>query len=351
MPQNSVSQWDDEGANLLFILSAERAGSTMLQLMLESHSSIYGVPEPNLMAPMKYLGWFGAPPLDALYDPVNQALGLKEFVGRMPQGEKDYIQACRLYANHLYRKVCEKQPGALYFLDKTPSNILVWDVLVRLFPKAKYIVLLRHPYALIDSFADSFYLGDYARMSGEHTRIKEHLEKISEFMSCSDVPRIVTRYEDIISRPQEETTRLLSFLGLHFEPAVVDYSRAEHEKGSMGDPLKIAEHTKAPVKNTAGRWVHHYQENPEKLRYANQILAPLSDKILEDCGYPRAELLVPLEKARAQGLPPKPGKRRFGSYYWQRKLYFFMHDQVRRHAFIKKTVEHIRYYCDLLLRP
>ena len=76
----------DHSPQLLFLISPPRSGSTMLQRMLASHSQIHTHPEPHLLTPLHYLGYYAT--VDAApYDHVNAARALREFTEELPGGE------------------------------------------------------------------------------------------------------------------------------------------------------------------------------------------------------------------------------------------------------------------------
>lgn len=61
---------------LLFLISAPRSGSTLLQRMLGSHSEVFTHPEPHLMTPLAYLGYYDR--VDrAPYDHINGAEAMR----------------------------------------------------------------------------------------------------------------------------------------------------------------------------------------------------------------------------------------------------------------------------------
>ena len=67
---------------LLFVISPPRAGSTLLQQMLASHSQIYTHPEPHLITPLAYLGYHDT--VDkAPYDHINGAEAIRAYVARL----------------------------------------------------------------------------------------------------------------------------------------------------------------------------------------------------------------------------------------------------------------------------
>ncbi len=343
-----LSEWSETGSNLIFIFSPERAGSTMLQLMLESHSRIYGLPEPNLLPPLKYLGYFDVAPFGAAYEPINQSLGVREFIGHLPGKEADYITACRAYANTLYRKVISGHESAYYFVDKTPANVLVWDMIVQLYPAAKYIVLRRHPYALIDSCARSFYLNDYAKMAAENTRLVEHIRAVVEFLEESPVAKLTTSFETLTEHAEEEAKRILQFLELEMEPTVVNYGNRPHETGAMGDPITAAGQTR-PQERRAWQWAGNFASKPGHKAIADKMLAKISDGEMAIYGYPRAEWMKPVQ-AWLQKERPAVQRLENPSYQWQRKIYFILRGIVKK-CIPRKWLVTLRYYCDVLLRP
>ena len=144
---------------LIFIVSSPRSGSTLLQRMVASHSKIHTHPEPHLITPLSYLGFYDT--VDkAPYDHINAAQAMREFVEELPQGEEDYLDALRAYASTIYGRVLGPT-GKEYFLDKTPAYALVLPFLTKLYPDAKYIVLTRHPLSILHSYVHSFFGGDY----------------------------------------------------------------------------------------------------------------------------------------------------------------------------------------------
>jgi hypothetical protein len=72
---------------LLFVISPPRAGSTLLQRMLGSHSAIYTHPEPHIITPLAHLGFYDN--VDkAPYDHINAAEAIREYVGHLPVASK-----------------------------------------------------------------------------------------------------------------------------------------------------------------------------------------------------------------------------------------------------------------------
>ena len=135
---------------VFFVAGPPRSGSTLLARMLGSHSKIYSRPEPHLLTPLAHLGYY-AKVEKAPYDAVLAAESVREFVNDLPGREQDYIDACRAYTDTLYHRMLSRHPDALLFLDKTPAYSLVLDFMAKIYPRAKHVLLTRHPLAVFSS--------------------------------------------------------------------------------------------------------------------------------------------------------------------------------------------------------
>ena len=86
----------------------------------------------------------------APYDPINVEQAIREFVAELPRGEAGYLDALRAYTDSLYAQMmATAPPGKRFFLDKTPAYALVLPFLTKLYPQARYVVLTRHPLAVL----------------------------------------------------------------------------------------------------------------------------------------------------------------------------------------------------------
>ena len=107
---------DNIHENLIFLVCSPRSGSTLLQRMIGSHSRIFTHPEPHLITPLNYLGYYDT--VDkAPYDHINAAQAVREFCEELPRGEEDYLDACRAYASTIYQRVLGST-DAEFFLDQ-----------------------------------------------------------------------------------------------------------------------------------------------------------------------------------------------------------------------------------------
>jgi Sulfotransferase family len=328
---------------LLFVISPPRAGSTLLQQMLGSHSEVFTHPEPHMITPLAYLGYHGT--VDkAPFDHINGAEAIRAFVDRLPHGEADYLDALRAYTDTMYGRMLAKS-GRRYFLDKTPAYATVLPFLSKLYPRAKYVVLTRHPLSVMSSYANSFFLGSWRDAHAFNPVVERYVPAMASLLRKAEVPLLQVGYESLVRSPEAELERVFTFLGLPHQPEAVNYGQRFEAEAGMGDPIGVKKHDR-PTTASLEKWVPELLGDPSKLALAREIVARLSDADLETWGYPRASLFAPLERAGAGKLPRPP---LFNKYVFQRRVMLALKKDIdkRPHG---RMVKRLKYYCDVLLR-
>ena len=332
--------------NLVLLIGSPRSGSTMLQRMLGSHSKIFTRPEPHLLTPLAYLGYHDTVE-KAPYDHINAAKAIREFVDALPRGEEDYLDALRAYTSVLYGRMLQGRSEEL-FLDKTPAYALVLPFVTRLLPDARYVVLTRHPLAILSSYANSFFEGNYEQAYAFNPILHRYVPAIAALLRDRPVPFVHVRYEDVVAAPSEQLRRIFEHLGLEHEEDCVTYGSHRHEKGSFGDP-KVDDHDR-PVTTSKDRWARELAADSSKLEMARQIVAELDPEDLELWGYPIDSLFEPLEHLADEPLQPDRSLRwRLNPYRIQRKVLLALRKDIHT-SHLGRAVKRVRYYCDVLLR-
>lgn len=116
------------------------------------------------------------------------------------------------------------------FTDKMPLNILYAPLLLQAIPNARVICLLRHPADTVLSnyrqlFATSFSYYNYAygleTTAHYYAQFRRLVERFSQ--NLPDTRFTTVTYESVVADIETETRRLLSFCGLEFEQACVDF--------------------------------------------------------------------------------------------------------------------------------
>lgn len=333
--------------NLLFVISPPRAGSTLLQRMLGSHSQIATHPEPHLITPLAYLGYYDS--VDAApYDHINAAEAIRHFVGNLPHGEEDYLDAVRAYADTLYGRMLAAS-GRRIFVDKTPAYALVLPFLVRLYPDARYIVLTRHPLAVMSSYANSFFNGDWEAANAYNPVVNRYVPAMARLLRRPPSKLLHVQYEALVRNPDRELARIFGFLELPHEPEAVHYGEHFVPQRGMGDPIGVQQHAR-PVESSLQKWAAELAADSRKRSLARAIVTRLDPADVSAWGYDPDTLLRPLEEARtspAHAAHPSPP--RLNGYVLQRRALLAARGNLTRLK-LTPAVRRLRYYCDVLLR-
>jgi hypothetical protein len=327
---------------LVFVISPPRCGSTLLQRMLGSHSEVLTHPEPHLITPLAYLGYHDT--VDAApFDHINAAEAIRLFVSHLPDGEADYIEALRAYANTMYGRMLHASRKSR-FVDKTPAYALVLPFLTKLYPRARYVVLTRHPLAVFSSYANSFFHGDWERAHAYNPILERYVPALAQLLRSDHVPLVHVAYEDLVRQPADELSRLFAFLGLEDEPDAVNYGDHSVGESGPGDPIGVQRHSR-PVTDSLMKWAGELRADTKKLDLARSMLGRIDPRDLESWGWHPDEVFGPLETGGDEAPPKVP----WNSYTLQRKLLLELRKNIhqRPHG---RWIRKVRYYCDVLLR-
>jgi Sulfotransferase family len=192
----------------VFVICTLRSGSTLLRVLLDSHSQIRAPHELHL----RYVSVH----FDQKWSERSmQELGLDTRAA-------DYLLWDRL----LHRELTASRKSII--ADKTPNNVFIVDRLREAWPDARFIFLLRHPGAIARSRQK--YKGE-----GADELIIKYVEALEAARQTYDGHTV--RYEDLTANPERELRRICAFLGVPYEPTMLDYGQFDHGryKSGLGD--------------------------------------------------------------------------------------------------------------------
>lgn len=190
----------------IFIVGLPRAGSTLLEQILASHSAVEGTQElPDIISIARRIA--GKKRFD---DPSNYPGGLSQLsdADLTALGE-EYIERTRIH-----------RTGAPFFIDKMPNNFAHIGLIRLILPKARIIDARRHPLACCFSgykqlFAKgqnfTYSLTDIGRYYADYVVLMRHWHEV--------LPGHVlhVQYEEVVADTEAQVRRLLDFCGLPFE--------------------------------------------------------------------------------------------------------------------------------------
>jgi hypothetical protein len=186
-----------------FILSSVRSGSTLLRVVLNTHSQLYAPHELHLRS-------------------LQVRLGSKYVARSMAELGSDELDLQFLLWDRLLHRELLKQ-GKRTLVNKTPSDALIWQKIVQCWPDARFIHLLRDPAAVVDSWQRARPSVDREEIESDVRRYMANVEEARQKRGG-----LTVRYEDFTRDPGAESHRICEFLEVPFEPAMLDYGRGEH---------------------------------------------------------------------------------------------------------------------------
>ncbi len=189
----------------IFIVGLPRAGSTLVEQILASHSQVEGTMElPDLGLIAREFG-----------------PDYPEAVVQLTAAELTALGTRYLAATQAHRKL-----GRPFFIDKMPNNFQHIGLIRLILPNARIIDARRHPMAAGFSvfkqhFAQgqsfSYDLSDIGRYYRDYVGLMAHFDQALP----GPTHRVV--YEDLVQDTEAETRRLLAYCGLEFEPACLRF--------------------------------------------------------------------------------------------------------------------------------
>lgn len=247
---------------MLFVLSSPRAGSTLFRVMLAGHKQIFCPPEISLLFFKDMQEWqknvsFGQDftwPAEGLHWALVELLNLEP--------EEGWAEIERMVAeNHtvpdVYNRIQSLADGRL-LVDKTPPYAMDMETLRRaeqIFDDAIYVHLVRHPYAMMDSFLhvrldQQFSSSLFDEPNPDPYIVAETIwatanRNLTTFLKDVDPARQrLVRYEDLVQEPERIMRDLCALMDLPYEPALITPydGRRERMMGGIGDP-NILTHT------------------------------------------------------------------------------------------------------------
>ena len=229
----------------VFVISSQRSGSTLLRVLLNSHSRIRAPHE-------LHLDTLQVRPGAGYTDEVMAELGL-------PRTALEHLLWDRVLDHELTRS------GKDIIVDKTPNNALIWRRVAAAWPDARYLFLLRHPGSVLESVLNRHH---DAERAGALRDVHAQVTGVQEARSRLD--GLTLRYEDLTADPERETRRVCEYLGVPWESGMLEYGRQDHGpfKPYFGDwsenigsgrvqaarPLPAAADVPEELRETARAW-------------------------------------------------------------------------------------------------
>src|SRR6266480_578055 len=233
----------------IFIVGLPRAGSTLIEQILSSHSQVEGTME--------------LPDVPALAQSIAARAGTEELRYPLALEALGGEQLRAVGEDYLARTRIQRKSQRPFFIDKLPNNFLHVGLIHLMLPNASIIDARRHPLGCcFSNFKQHFARGqnftyDLAELGAYY---RAYVELMAHFDAV--LPQRVHRvfYEDMVENTEDEVRRLLEYCRLPFEAGCLRFYENERAVRTAS-----SEQVRSPI----------YRQGTEQWRHFEQWLEPL----------------------------------------------------------------------------
>jgi tetratricopeptide (TPR) repeat protein len=265
-PWRAVVADDTTGANVnghAFLIGVPRSGTTLLEKVLASHPGVVSLEEVDHLAAVGEHWLANSASLDALaHLSAPNASAARE----------DYWRRVRA-------TIGDRLSGKL-LLDKLPLHSLALPVIAKLFPGARILFALRDPRDVVLScFRRRFQINaamfEFLRLEDAAHYYEQVMTLVGIYRQKLLLPVLEVRHEAMVTEFETTVRGVLDFLGLGWDPAVVDFAARVPAEPRTPSDTQLARGLSA---EGVGQW-RRYKSQLEPVL---DILAPWASRF----GYP-----------------------------------------------------------------
>ena len=254
-----------DASDLIIIGGSPRSGTSLVQKILGFHSEIYAGPEFDNLLSLTHL---------------LQGIRRSSEAGRI----EPFIKSEEL--DKVGREIVDKflmQPkikaNKPFLSEKTPENVIGFDIMSREFENAKFIWVARDPRAVLASLKKvrermtekaTPDVGFASSLTNDIKNVRKYMHAGYEFYRQNKPKCHLVKYEDLVLSPEIEAKEICAFLGVEFEENMLRTDRVNDIS------RQLSESTEWYSKEMYDREVH--KDSMEKWK------GKLSDQELQEIG-------------------------------------------------------------------
>jgi hypothetical protein len=214
----------------IFIVGARRSGTTMMRLILNNHGRI-GIPNESWYFPEIYEPYSQAPSkwqaavdqfaglCERRFEPAVDLNSVRERLRAVPAPDYSLLLALSI-------GTWAAAEGKTRWGEKTPFHIFYAEAMMRLFPSARVIIMVRDPRATVSSMNRFRPLGSGTALNARLWRdtYTRGTARVERWVPRSQ--RLAVRYEALTSEPERVVREICDFLGEDFTPALLEFYKS-----------------------------------------------------------------------------------------------------------------------------
>jgi Sulfotransferase family len=231
---------------MVFILGKERSGTTLLQNLLGNHPNVIGPPECDFILFLyprfgKIKKW-----TEKDIHHFIEELFKEQWISKVWRIDKDKLTSILLSIKETvdYASICRviyycmrnNKENILLMSDKNPIYVLLIPTILKIFPDAKFIHLIREPRDNVNSHLKSFKVKNVRFQAQKWLAYSAILQRSKRKMPEKCYTLL---YENLVEHPEVSMRRLCEFLLISYDDKMIQNPVAERLENSGIEPLLV----------------------------------------------------------------------------------------------------------------
>jgi Flp pilus assembly protein TadD len=267
-PLTATPAPEDPAPQVIFLVGFPRSGTTLTEQILEAH--------PDIVASHEL------PVLNELTQKIAKIVG-RSF--RYPDDVDSLSRHEILQLRNTYRQAMEdaleiRPAKHQIILDKLPLNIVHLGLIAQVFPQAPILLVLRDPRDVclscyMQTFEMNPAMAQFLDLEDTAKFYQTVMHLLRHYRDTLGIAMLTTRYEDIVTDLEGSARRMLEFLGLPWDPAVLQYYRSAQTRRVYTPSYQAV--TQPIYQRASGKWK----------TYAAQLhpILPMLEDLVHSFGY------------------------------------------------------------------
>ena len=243
--KNNINSNKIEDFKLVFLIGFPRSGTTLLDTILRSHREIQVIEEKPMISVIEKL--------------------IKENLNTKLENIFDLSENDLRFLKQQYFELLKKYKtnDVNLIIDKLPLNTVCVPLINLIFPKSKIIFTVRHPNDTVLSCFQQIFKPNNAMAN--FTSLKTSSIIYDKVMSGWDLYKkhlsfeyIESKYENLIEDFDNQTLKILEFLGIGWDENVKNYRKTALERGKINTPSS-SQVVQPLYKSSIEKWKNYEQ--------------------------------------------------------------------------------------------
>ena len=225
----NINKWNSLKINNLdadpiFLIGFPRSGTTLLDTILRTSSSIEVIEEK--------------PIINSFIKKLDEKIKFNFF--NLEKLELDYVNDMRnLYFDNRDKYI--NSDSKKIYIDKMPFNLIHIGEIIRFFPNAKFILSLRNPPDVILScYMQQFSLNDaMANFTNIEDAVNLYdltMNLLEKYLELFKKNIFIIKYEDVVNDFDNNIKKLLNFLGVEWNKELRNFYKTASKRGMISTP-------------------------------------------------------------------------------------------------------------------